>query len=222
MASIQDGTVFLSLDVDVFDEENKAPRWNGHCQFDDASQFEVGPEFPDASDAVTWWRERGATRILIRLDFGEHLWAGDGPPPDEIPPIELFDPADPRGRPEGAGKTADARRRVFADVMSARRLALALDEGRRLTRRREAAHLSVDELATRVNQSPQWLLDAEWGKLPTDVTFPQWVNLVWATRPGWPEEKRTNESANFAWVAGQGQFLREAEVLVNNILGIYD
>jgi hypothetical protein len=222
MASIQDGTVFLSLDVDVFGEENRAPRWNGHCQFDDASQFEMGPEFLDASDAVTWWRERGATRILIRLDFEKHFWAGDGPPPERIPPMEVFDPTDPRGRPEGATKTADARRRAFAEVVSFRRLAHALDEGRRLTRRREAAHLSIDELASRVGQSPQWILNAESGVLPSDVTFPQWVDLVWATRPGWPEEVRSNDSARFGWVAQQGQFLREAEVLVNRILGLYD
>jgi transcriptional regulator with XRE-family HTH domain len=146
----------------------------------------------------------------------------NSPPPDEIPPIELFDPADPRGRPEGAGKTMDARRRAFAEVVSSRRQAHALDEGRRLTRRREAAHLSIDELASRVGQSPQWILNAESGMLPSDVTFPQWVDLMWATRPGWPEEVRTDESANFSWVVRRGQFLREDEVLVSKILGLYD
>jgi hypothetical protein len=222
MGSIQDGTVYLSLDVDVFDEENTVARWNGHCQFGDSSQIELGPEFLDANDAVEWWRERGATRIYIRLDFGEYLWAGERPPPGERSSLSVFDPADPRGRPEGAVKTSDERRRVFAEVVSARRLAAALDEGRLLTRRRESAALSVTELADRVGQSTQWLVDVESGKPTNDVPFSQWVDLVWATRPGWPEERRLVESKTVSWVARRGQFLREAEIFVNKKLGLYD
>jgi len=223
MGRVQDGTVYLSLDVDVFDDDDKAvPHWNGHCQFDDGSPIEMGPEFVDASDAVTWWRERGATRIFIRLDFEKYLWAGEGPAPEGRTMASVFDPADPRGRPEGAVKTSEEQRRVFADEVSARRLSFALDEGRRLTRRREAVHLSMGELADRVGQSEQWLLDAESGKLVGDVTFSQWVDLVWATRPGWPDEKRTRKTTNASWVAHQGQYLREAEVFVNSVLGLYD
>jgi DNA-binding XRE family transcriptional regulator len=182
----------------------------------------MGPEFLDANDAVNWWRERGAMRILVRLDFGKYLWAGEGPPPDEPSTLSVFNPDDPRGRPEGAAKTSKERRRDFADAVSARRLSFALDEGRRLTRRREAVHLSKRELANRVGQSEQWLLDAESGKLSDQVTFSQWVDLVWATRPGWPEERRASKATNAGWVAHQGQYLREAEVLVNSVLGLYD
>jgi hypothetical protein len=223
MGRVQDGTVYLSLDVDVFDDDDDAvAHWNGHCQFDDGSPIEMGPEFLDANDAVTWWRERGARRILVRLDFGKYLWAGEGPPPDEPSSLSVFDPDDPRGRPEGAAKSSKERRRDFADVVSARRLSFALDEGRRLTRRREAVHLSQRELANRVGQSEQWLLDAESGKLSDQVTFSLWVDLVWATRPGWPEERRASKTTNAGWVALQGQYLREAEVLVNSVLGLYD
>ncbi len=223
MGRVQDGIVYLSLDVDVFDDDDNAvAHWNGHCQFDDGSPIEMGPEFLDASDAVTWWRERGATRIFIRLDFGKYLWAGDGPPPEGRTTPSVFDPTDPRGRPEGAAKTSEERRRVFADAVSARRLSFALDEARRLTRRREAVHLSIGELADRVGQSEQWLLDAESGKSSDEVTFSQWVDLVWATRPGWPDERRASKATSTGWVAHQGQYLREAEVYVNSVLGLYD
>lgn len=222
MGSVQDGTVYLCLDVDVFDEENTVARWNGHCEYRDGSHPEIGPDFLDANDAVTWWRERGATRIYIRLDFGEYLWAGEGSPSDEWMTISVFDPADPRGRPDGAAKTRDARRHALAEVVSARRRAAALDEGRRLKRRREEVHLSIGELAKRVGQSEKWLLDAELGKLSDEVTFSQWVELVWATRQGWPEEVRSKKTEGVGWVAQRGQFLREAEVFVNRLLGLYD
>jgi hypothetical protein len=222
MGSVQDGTVYLSLDGDLFDEENTAAHWTGHCEFGDGSQFEFGPDFLDANDAVTWWRKRGAKRIYIRLDFEEYLWAGEGSPSDDQAMLSVFDPADPRGRPDGAANTLDVQRRAFAEGESVERVVAALDEGRRLTRRREAILLSIDELADRVGQSTEWLLDVESGKSTYDVTFFQWVDLVWATRQRWPEEMRTRDTGSVRWVAQRGQFLREAEVFVNKMLGLYD
>ena len=78
MGSVKDGIVYLALDGDFFDVEKTVARWNGHCRFDDGSQIEIGPEFLDAGEAVMWWRERGAKRIYIRLDFEETFWAGEG------------------------------------------------------------------------------------------------------------------------------------------------
>ena len=222
MANVQEGTVYLSLDADVFDDEGTVARWVGHCEFEDRSQIESGPEFIDASDAVNWWRTRGAKRIYIRLDFGEYLWAGEGPPPDAPSPLSVFDADDPRGRPGGAAQTFDERRRHFSDAVIATREAASLDEGRRLTRRREAVHLSAEDLADRVGQSTEWILDIESGKSTYDVSFSQWIDLVWTTRHGWPEETRVGESESTGWVAQRGQFLREAEIFVNNMLGHYD
>jgi transcriptional regulator with XRE-family HTH domain len=222
MANVQEGTVYLSLDADVFDDEGTVARWVGHCEFEERSQNESGPEFLDASDAVNWWRTRGAKRIYIRLDFGEYLWAGEGPPPDAPSPLSVFDADDPRGRPGGAAQTFDERRRHFSDAVIATREAASLDEGRRLTRRREAVHLSAEDLADRVGQSTEWILDIESGKSTYDVSFSQWIDLVWTTRHGWPEETRVGESESTGWVAQRGQFLREAEIFVNNMLGHYD
>lgn len=222
MGNVQDGTVYLGLNDALIDEENSAAGWSGHCEYGDGSQFENGPDFLDAGDAVTWWRKRGAKRIYIRLDFGEYLWAGEGSPSDDSSKLAVFDLTDPRGRPDGAAKTVDAKRRANAEIESADRAAAALDEGRRLTRRREAIHLSIEELADRVGRSTQWLLDVESGKATYDVTFSKWVSLVSATRPGWPEEMRTGDIGSVGWVAQRGQLLREAEVFVNNMLGLYD
>lgn len=222
MESDQDGTVYLSLVEDFSDAENLTARWAGHVESGDRSQFEVGPDFLDASDAVSWWRKRGAERIYIRLDFEEYLWAGEGSPPDDRSTPFVFDPADPRGRPEGATRALDAQRQAYAAVESAERVGAALEEGRRLTRRREAIGLSEYELADRVGQSTEWLLAVESGTSTYDVAFSQWVSLVWATRHGWPEEMRSSETGNLGWVAQRGQFLREAEVFVNKTLGLYD
>lgn len=222
MANVQDGIVYLSLDADFFDDEGTVARWVGHCEFEEQSQIESGPEFLDASDAVNWWRTRGAKRIYIRLDFGDYLWAGEGPPPDAPSPLSIFDADDPRGRPDGAAQTFNERRRHFSDAVIATREAASLDEGRRLTRRREAVHLSAEDLADRVGQSTEWILDIESGKSAYDVSFSQWIDLVWATRHGWPEETRVGESESTGWVAQRGQFLREAEIYVNNMLGLYD
>jgi len=104
MASIQDGIVYLSLDIGHWADDDKRARWSGSCQFADDQPFEHGPEFDDANEAVMWWRERGARRICIRLDGRETLWAGNGPPPEEMPTMSVFDPDDPRGRPEERGR----------------------------------------------------------------------------------------------------------------------
>jgi len=217
MENVRDGVVHLALNADLFAEEDAAVVWSGHWESRDRSQLETGPDFLDASDAVNWWRERGAKRIYIRLDFRELLWAGEGDRPDDSSTLSVFDPADARGRPEGAIRTLATERRAFADVQRAERVAAALDEGRRLTRRREAMHLSVNELADRVGRSTQWLLDVESGKSTHDVSFSQWVDLVWASRAGWPDELRTRESVG--WVAQRGQFLLEAEEFVNKAIG---
>jgi hypothetical protein len=221
MEHVQNGTVYIGLNADLLDEANTAVRWSGHWE-GEGSQFETGPDFIDASDAVTWWRERGAKRIYVRLDFSEYLWAGEGVAPDDSSTPSVFDPADPRGRPEGAARTLDVERRAVAEVHQAEQAATSIDEGHRLTRRREAMQLSINELADRVGQSTQWLLDVESGKSTYDVTFSEWVELVSATRPGWPEEMRTRDIRSVGWVARRGQFLREAEVFVNRLLGLYD
>ncbi len=222
MGNVSEGTVYLFLDANFFDEENTEARWNGHCELGDGSHFEDGPEFVDAGEAVAWWRRRGATRIYIRLDFEETLWAGEGAPPIDAAKIGTFEFADHRGRPEGAKETLANMRRDFAERQASEDEASALEEGQRLTRRRESVDISIDQLAKRVGVSSHWLADIEAGTSTDEVTFSQWVDLVWATRRGWPDEKRATSTGPHGWVARRGQFLREAEKHVNNRLGLYD
>ena len=222
MGSVHDGVVYLCLDGDFFGDENTVAHWTGHCEFSDDSPFENGPDFLDAGEAVTWWRQRGAKRIYIRLDFQETLWAGEGTSPADSVEIATFDFADPRGRPRGARETFETMRLAFAEKQASEHALAAFEEGCRLTQRRESVNLSIDELANRVGVSSEWLGDVESGKSTEEVTFSQWVNLVWATRRGWPDEMRSVTTGSVGWVAQQGQFLREAEVFVNNKLGLYD
>jgi DNA-binding XRE family transcriptional regulator len=222
MGSVRGGVVYLSLNGDSFGDEGTVAHWSGHCEFDDGSPFENGPDFLDAGEAVTWWSQRGATRIYIRLDFKETLWAGKGPSPIDSAEIATFDFADPRGRPRGAKETFEAMRLAFSEKQTSEQAMAAYEEGRRLTQRRESVNLSIDELANRVGVSPEWLGDVESGKATYEVTFVQWVDLVWATRSGWPEEMHSVTTGRFGWAAQPGQFLREAEILVNKKLGLYD
>jgi len=221
MGSIEEGTVFISLD-DIGDDDGRDGFWSGSCQFRDDSPFVFGPTFTDASDAVEWWRSRGAKTILIRLDFNEYSWAGEGLPPEDCAEMPIFDSNDPRGRPEGTKRTIEEHDRAEAVRANTQQVEAAIEEGRQLTVRREAEGLSVDELADRVGATPQWLLDVESGKSTFQVTFTQWITIVWATRPGWPHEMSNAEPRRFGWVARQGQFLSQAAKIVNESINLED
>jgi transcriptional regulator with XRE-family HTH domain len=110
-------------------------------------------------------------------------------------------------------------RRAEAERDRAEQDANAIAEGERLSRRRETVGLTVEELAERVGEPPKWLLDVESGLSTQSVTLSQWIMLVWATRPGWPEEMKKVEPRRIGWVARKGQFLNEAEAMVNRMLG---
>lgn len=226
MANIRDGTVYLSLVFDWADINNIEIHWSGHCEFNGDVGNEYGPEFDDANDAVKWWRERGALRIFVRLDFHETLWAGGGLPPVEDvsgEALSVFDPADPRGRPRGARKTVDEAQRDARSQAATERAQTSIHEGRRLTRRREGIGLSVEELAIRVGGSPEWIREVESGVRSRQVTMTQWIDLVWATRTPYPDERRSAGALTpVGWVASEGQFLAEAELVVNQALGWYD
>jgi len=211
------GRVYLALDYDAWDE-TVHPKWNGHREFDGG--LEPGPSFADASDAVRWWRDRGADWIVIRLNDTETLWAGAGPPPvDDAGPIPIFSDDDPRGRPEGARATAEAGRRRLDEQEAAERSQIAIDEGDRLRRRREAIGLTVEDLATRMGLDPSWISDVESGLTTLEVSMNQWVNLVWATQEPWPDDRRTKRTGSrVGWVASKGQQLAVAEQLVSQRL----
>ena len=104
------GTVFLTFDygwTDADAEEELKPSWGGHREIPGEQRIEPGPDFRDATEAVQWWRDRGATRIRINLDGTEYLWAGTGVPPKDAwtgIAMEVFSPDDPRGRPAGASQ----------------------------------------------------------------------------------------------------------------------
>jgi len=118
-----------------------------------------------------------------------------------------------------ARKTIETLRRAEAERDRAEQDANAIAEGERLSRRRETVGLTVEELAERVGEPPKWLLDVESGLSTQSVTLSQWIMLVWATRPGWPDEMKKVEPRRIGWVARKGQFLNEAEAMVNRMLG---
>lgn len=61
--------------------------WEGLA--DDSGLLENGPNFDDLHDALTWARRR-ADNIIVRpsWDPDVHYWAGEGPPPDGLEPLD--------------------------------------------------------------------------------------------------------------------------------------
>lgn len=219
MVDDAEGSVYISLRLDPFAERAGEPVWSGRWQFVDRARDLNTPDFAHASDVVSWCRERGARRIFVILEGRQMLWAGTGPAPEGL---GTFDPDDPRGRAEGAALALEAARKELREDQALRQRAFALEEGRRLSRRREVVGVSLDELAERVGVSGEWLARVESGEITSEVTMAEWIALVWATREGWPNERSAAGTRNIAWVAPHGQFLRQAEVIVNEALGLYD
>ncbi len=217
MRSVQDGKVYISLDDDYSDQASGEVHWSGSCQFPDDADIEDGPTFSDAGDAVAWWRTRGAKDIYIRLDDNEYLWAGEGTPPEDWAGRRIFDWDDPRGRLDGVRKTSEERRRDQIKRTNEVQATAAIGQGHRLSMRRESAGLSIDELANRLGVSPQWLCEVESGAATFEVSMSQWIQMVWATHPGWTEARSTIQTPDAGWVARNGQFPSEAERIVSSI-----
>lgn len=216
------GKVFIASDFgyqhwdDVDVEEEPQPLWLGPREWDDGTPPEQGPGFADASEAVRWWRSRGADWIVIRLDDSGYLWAGVGPPPPWSSPLPLFVDDDPGGRPEGAIATAKRWRKTLREGFKSTGVQRDAEEGARLRLRRESIGLSVEELAQRVNADTTWLADVESGRTTGDVSLRQWLDLVWATREPWPDERRFRHRGPIGW-AGDRR-LWTAEQIVRDIL----
>jgi hypothetical protein len=225
--------VYISFDPRWFGvevDEDLHPVWTGHRDFGNPD-IENGPDFLDASEAVRWWLNRGATRILLNLDGSEYLWAGVGPPPfDETAgaPRKVFSHEDPRGRPEGARAMAETDRTRTIDLDAQRekerREWTRIKLGGDLRRRRERIGISLEELARRLEVEPSWVRDIESGQTSLQVDYSQWVEIVWATRQPWPDARRTRPKPNdekvrrFGWVDNGGGGLLRAEAAVRSWL----
>ena len=195
------GIVYMAWDSDLLADEPQ-PRFSGHRE--DGDTFEDGPAFDDASDAVRWWRERGAGKILIRLDHSGYLWAGVGPPPVDPEtghPMPVFSDDDPAGRPEDSLARAKAEQRELREQEAARRANQPYEMGARLRARREAVGLSIEGLAERVESSPGWIESVEAGQTASALSLSHWVDLVWATREPWPDQRRFRNTGSYGWVA---------------------
>lgn len=215
------GTVYLALDYgydDLTVDGHLHPRWISHrvSGREPGPELEESPQFADASDAVRWWRSRGAERIWIRLDDTEVLWAGVGDPPvDGDDRASVFSDDDPRCRPEGALATAVRQRDWDRKRMEADLSQIAVEEGARLRQRREAIELSIEDLAERVNVDSSWIRDVESGRTAGDVRMSQWLSLVWATREPWPDDRKNRSHKKVGYV---GSSLAGAEDIVRQWL----
>jgi DNA-binding transcriptional regulator YiaG len=205
---------FQGLDDDL------RPFFSGHRE-DGQSVLEYSPEFEDASDAVEWWKQRGAEKILIRLDHRGYLWAGVGPPPidtDTGQPMLVFSDEDPAGRPESSYIRAEAAQRAMRDQEAANEANKPVLMGERIRKRREDLGLSVTEVAQRISAEEAWITEVESGRTARAVTISQWVDLVWATHNPWPDPRRYRSTGGLGWVALDG--LSAAEDIVQRHLDL--
>lgn len=196
-----EGWVYLAWDDDLIADEPH-PRFYGHREYGDL--IEDGPEFEDASDAVRWWRERGAEKILIRLDHSRYLWAGVGLPPVDSETGQarpVFSDDDPAGRPESSRARSEAARHEMQEQFAAQESNKPILMGARLRQRREAIGMSVQGLAERMDVTETWIHEVESGRTASAVTINQWIDLVWATQKPWPDERRLRSTGKFGWTA---------------------
>lgn len=226
LPSESDAAVYIALDWDPFhDEESEEypPSWYGYVQYgDDALELTEGPFFPDALEAVRWWRDR-SSRIYVRLEEeGEPFWAGEGPAPESDDPMRIFDEHDQRVQAAGTRQAATSRLASRHALAAAEVRQRTMEDGLRLKERRTAVGLSVTDLAMRMGVEPSWIEEVESGEIQPEPSFWTWIDLVRATTEPWPEARADtdrlwegSDSTAFGWIVGPPRgLLRQAERFV--------
>jgi DNA-binding XRE family transcriptional regulator len=194
--------VYVILDYSEWAYEplpsNYEPSWCAWLVSEAVSRDpDLNPEFPTAREAVEWWREQGFNRIFVSFDphFEDRTWewAGVGDPPanpDTGQALNTFSLDDLRGEPEGARAIAQVKLDLFQqdmrDLFAQRDRAI----GERLRARRDALDLSVDVVADRIGVEPASIVEIEEGATSGPTPLTRWVDLVWATRTPWPDQRR--------------------------------
>jgi transcriptional regulator with XRE-family HTH domain len=134
--------------------------------------------------------------------------------------MPVFSDDDPAGRPESSLARAKAARREFREQTAAHEANKPFVIGERLRERREAIGLSVEGLSERMGVPDTWVEDVESGRTTSAVTITQWVDLVWATREPWPDERRLRNTGRYGWAAGD--LLYAAEDIVQHHLDVVE
>ncbi len=65
-----------------------------------------------------------------------------------------------------------------------------------------------------------WVDEVESGRTSSALTIDQWVDLVWATKEPWPDERRLGNTGRYGWVAGD--LLHAAEHIVQHHLNVVE
>jgi transcriptional regulator with XRE-family HTH domain len=73
--------------------------------------------------------------------------------------------------------------------------------GARLRKRRESEGLSIAQVARRVDCELSFIEEIELGSDPLHLNLAKWIDLVWATRSPWPDERRNRNTGagDFGW-----------------------
>lgn len=148
----------------------------------------LSPSFDSLTEAIKWWKDRGESFLLVRLDRAEYVWAGDG-----LPPIN-----------EGG----DCEFRILDDVLvdqvnlgnwqDGGSIGARAEIGRDVRRHREASGLSLGEVASRMEVDEEWLSQIESGSRE-DIDLNTLVRFVGATSNSWPHAK-LGKSKALGWV----------------------
>lgn len=203
MGSSEANTVYISpwyVAGEPRDDDDDELVWSSWSDFEDSEDWsaeERHPRFEDLSEGVAFWKASGAKRILVAFDGDvfqkeTYYWAGSGPSPTDPAtglPYPRFSDADPRGRHAGLIATVEYADRTIDERLERHALENRRRAGLRLVSRRNAAGISVEEVARRMGTDPQWVADLEGGRISDNLHLKTWLALVWATQNPWPDER---------------------------------
>ncbi len=186
---------------------SKSARWSGYWEVN--GSMELSPEFGDPDSAVEWGRAR-ANAVYIRMYDGPYIWAGMGSPPPSDEPVQLYDPVDFQNRFDGSRENADTILQETSALVRFQEEFAAGEVGRRLQETRAEAGLSVEEVASRLNVSPSWLIEIEAGIGTLKVSPDTWFDIAWAVNNPWPDPRRGRNAVPTGWIAASDELLEMA------------
>jgi DNA-binding XRE family transcriptional regulator len=185
---------------------SKAALWSGYWEVNGSMEF--SPEFNDPDAAVEWGRAR-ANAVYIRMYNGPYIWAGMGSPPSDEP-VQLYDSFDFQNRLDQSRENADAILQVTSALIQFQEEFAAGEVGKRLQEIRTEAGLSVEEVASRLKVSPNWLIEIEAGIETLKVLPETWIDIAWAVSNPWPDPRRGRNAVSTGWIAASDELLEMA------------
>lgn len=172
----------------------KKPEWIAFVQVENVlDDIEAGP-FDSVAAALDWCSGGGITDVYVDV-AGTRYWAGSGAPSDGFEALDLNNLGVLIARQL-------AERSTWMELMDEQVSAPLNEVSSELRQRRLGSGISVVELARRISEAPEWVLQVENGSLDGQLSLPQVVRWVWGTDEKWTPELSLDEALGLpvSWV----------------------